>query len=159
MNAWTQKPTDPGLYLYEGPSKRRIPVRFDGFHFWIEIPEGMRPNGQRAIMFRPAGGLFWRIPEAPALPVAALPLVSGDLGSGSYFEIRKYAPGPPPPVMPLIKVETCPGLPAGTVVSHYDGELVGMITNLAPEPPISGRWGRKDIPSPLPAEEGRTDAT
>ncbi len=151
MNFWNEWPDEPGLYLYQykgkgwsGGVQKQIPLAWDGSSLWVILPEGTRMYGQKAMMYRPkrGAGLFWRIPDAPSLPAPKPPLIGPiDMGNGATFEIREYEPGPPPPMMPLIKIEAVPGLTADMVVAHYDGEVVGAIVNIGEDPPISGRWG------------------
>jgi hypothetical protein len=135
VNSWTPKPTAPGLYLYTSDIDKNLPLEFDGKNLWIRLPERSRTSGQRAIMFRPVGGVFWRIPDPPTFPrwetaradVRGRLVASGDLGGGSSFEIREAVKEPDRPRMLLHVEET-----AGVLDSHM---------------PITGRWGwGKNLP-------------
>ncbi len=171
MNDWTSKPGEPGIYLYSSAKKNhRMPLTWDGKHLWVTLPAGTLVYGRTAILFRPAGGLFWRVPDPPPVDAhraalaeaihvaggiidtaqAQAALFRGDIGNGATFEIRKAPPEPERPVMPLIKVVTVPGMPADRVIAiGANGELVGAIVNvtISEDPPtISGRWGWKRPP-------------
>lgn len=184
LNAWIDWPTEPGLYLYHykgtgyfGSTAKRLPLAFDGKALWVCLPEGTRMYGQKAMLFRPkpGAGLFWRIPDAPPIPPPEPALCSGRLVGGASFEVRKRVPYTPPPMMPLMKVESIPGAEvSGEFTCTYQGETVkgkievvpkDSIKSIAASPALSaaderhlsslsGRWGWK-----RPPEESKSERT